>query len=76
MATRLLPLQLFIFSLGLSTALTISLFALQNYASFIGINGKASGHHLWHKWWQHMGCTILSMVGATTIDNGNPLFLE
>jgi hypothetical protein len=23
----------------------------------------------------HMGYTILSMVGATTIDNGNPLFL-
>ena len=27
-------------------------------ALFISINGKTRCHQLWHKWWQHMGCTI------------------
>jgi len=71
MAARLVPLQPFTFSLGFSTALsTLSL----SRCPFIGNNGAAAPALLQQRW-LHMGCTILSMVGATTIDNDNPLFL-
>ena len=57
------------------TLYTLSLFALSlSWCPFIGNNG-ATTPALFQPRWLHMGCTILSMVGATTIDNGNPLFL-
>ena len=51
----LLPLAAppFLFSSRLSLSLCSQIMPL-----FIGINDKARGHQLWHKWWQHMGCTI------------------
>jgi len=76
MAARLLPLQPFTFSLGFSTALStlsLSLLSLSQFL-FIGNNGATTPALLQQRW-LHMGCTILSMVGATTIDNDNSLFL-
>jgi hypothetical protein len=68
MAARLLPLQL---SLSLySLALTHHTFCSQlcslSRCLFIGKNG-ATAPALLQQRWLHMGCTILSMVGATTI---------
>jgi len=53
-------------ALSLSLSLSIS-FCSQIMPLFIGNSWQTRGHKLWHKWWQHMGCTILPMVGATTI---------
>jgi hypothetical protein len=47
-------------------ALSLS-FCSQIMPLFIGNSWQTRGHKLWHKWWQHMSCTILSMVGAITI---------
>jgi hypothetical protein len=68
MAARLLPLQL---SLSLySLALTHHTFCSQRCSLsrclFIGKNG-ATAPALLQQRWLHMGCIILSMVGATTI---------
>ncbi|KAJ6908776.1 hypothetical protein NC651_018988 [Populus alba x Populus x berolinensis] len=35
-------------------------FCSQIIPLFIGINGKIIGHQLWHKWWQHMVCTLFA----------------
>ena len=54
---------------------SLSHFALSlSRCPFIGNNGVTALALLQQRW-LHMGYTILSMVGATTIDNGNPLFL-
>jgi len=51
---------------GCTLSLSLS-FCSQIMPLFIGNSWQTRGHKLWHKWWQHMGCTILPMVGATTI---------
>ena len=60
MAAGLLPLQLSLSFYSLThTHRSLSLsFCSQIMPLFIGISWQTIGHQLWHKWWQHMGCTI------------------